>query len=189
MSPTNLCSTSSRGLCSSAHNILLTSKWPSLRWAKLPVIWGYVFLTTTAVCHGNDHNYYTISKSRFGSISLLAEVTLGREPDVWSETRIVSLRGWGHLSADQCVSPRKIKKMPIRVKGVLEAYKGCCYTWIENLASTQEVTLHALSKTNYRKNFEGLYGESYQGCELWEQILETMKEVEIRTVEKYTNNT
>lgn len=46
---------------------------------------------------------------------------------------------------------------------------------------------HALSKTNYRKDFEGLYTESYQGCELWEQILEATKGLEIRTVEKHTS--
>lgn len=63
--------------------------------------------------HGNDRNYYTIPKSQLESISLLAEVTLGKESGVWNQTPIVSLGGGGQLSAHQRFSPRKIRKMPI----------------------------------------------------------------------------
>lgn len=51
-------------------------------------------LTITAIYQGNDHNYHIISKSHLGSVTLLAEVTWGRESGVWSHMLIVSLTWW-----------------------------------------------------------------------------------------------
>lgn len=80
---------------------------------KTPNIQDYVFLPTTGIYDGNDHNYYTNSKSRLGSLCLLTEVALGKGSGAWNQSLIVSPGGWSHLSTHQCLSPRKIRKMPI----------------------------------------------------------------------------
>lgn len=133
-----------------------------------------MFLPTTGVYRGNGHNYYTISKSRLGSLCLLTEVALGK--DSWTQSLIVSPGGRGHLSVLQCFSSKMIRKMSIWGEKGFES--------MLHLANTQEIMIHALSG----KNFEGGYRKRYQEFELLEQILEAMLELEMGKWEDHTNN-
>lgn len=141
-----------------------------------PPTFRIMFLPTTGIYDGNDHNYYTNSKSRLGSLCLLTEVALGKGSGAWNQSLIVSPGGWSHLSTHQCLSPRKIRKMPIWDE---KGFESMLY-----LASTQEVMLHALS----RQDCQGGYRKKYQECELWEQILKAMLELETGRWEDHINS-